>query len=408
MRQHTRAVAVWISVLAAGFGSGLSECGRSRARAEEKAAAPVTNDEGRAFARALETAVASGHVEAFDRMIDWDAVLDTATSGLGATDSLRKAFSEGVRKGFREGAGFSGAIVSAVKEGGRYSLLRLQSNRKRPSFLVRFILPAGGLNYHEFLIARRPDGQVKAVDLYIFTTGELISQTLRRSFVPAVAHDARSLIERLTGAEQDYVKHLSKFEAMSRALIGKRPAEALEVYRRLPPSLQKDKNALMIRCQAARTMGDDREYSRAMEDFRAAYPKDASVDFISIDYYLLKKQFSEALACVDRVEKAVGGDPFLQTLRAGISIEKGDLEAARKCLQTAIDQEPTLQVSYEGLINVTLQQHKFAETLKALRLLKERFHVERKDLETDPAFMEFVKTPEYREWRREGTGKRPD
>ena len=36
---------------------------------------------------------------------------------------------------------------------------------------------------------------------------------------------------------------------------------------------------------------------------------------ISIDYYLLKKDYPRGLECIDRFEQAVGGDPYLNIIR---------------------------------------------------------------------------------------------
>ena len=42
-------------------------------------------------------------------------------------------------------------------------------------------------NYHDFVLARRPDGKVRAVDAYMFLSGELISQSIRRLYIPVAA-----------------------------------------------------------------------------------------------------------------------------------------------------------------------------------------------------------------------------
>jgi tetratricopeptide (TPR) repeat protein len=384
MRHRWQAVAVVALISLSATSLSLSGCGKSGARSAGKAVAsagdgtgslpraasvgpPPSNDECRDFAKALGAAVRSGDAAALDRMIDWDALIEIAIGGIDAPEGFRKGFVNGAKESRREGNGVAQNIVDSMKQGGSYTFLRVHTKEKRPSVLFRLVPPkSSGVNYHDYVLARRPDGQVRAVDLYVFMTGELISQTLRRSFVQAAAHSSRGLLERLTGSEQEFFKHYAQLEQMARSIKGGQYREALTIYQNLPAELKKDKNALILRFQAAQQAEDDREYSQSIEDFRKEHPDDACIDILSIDYHLLKKQYPQALACIDRLDRAVGGDPYLQTFRAGIHIEQDDLEVARKDLQNAIDEEPTMKDAYWSLVTVTLLQRKFDETLKTL------------------------------------------
>ena len=63
-------------------------------------------------------------------------------------------------------------------------------------------------------------------------------------------------------------------------------------------------------------------------------------DLILMNHYVLGRRADDALACIDRLGKAVGGDPYLDADRAGIYLNKGDLAAAKKCAQKAAAVEP--------------------------------------------------------------------
>ena len=59
-----------------------------------------------------------------------------------------------------------------------------------------------GLNYHEWLLAKSGTS-VLASDIYIYISGELLSETFRRSALPLAKEASRSFIERLTVANRN-------------------------------------------------------------------------------------------------------------------------------------------------------------------------------------------------------------
>jgi tetratricopeptide (TPR) repeat protein len=409
-RRHPAIVFVFGFLPYAALAPSLSGCNKPAvpvagpSPAAESVGKPLTDEECLAAGEEISEAVSSGDVAAFDRMIDWDSVNQRCTAGIDAPEPFRQGFIRGLNQSRLKVTGISNGLVDAVKKGGSYTLLHSHTRENRRWLLFRLLTPESGVNYHDLLLARRPDGKIKAVDMYVYMTGELISQTYRRGYLQAVARGSGGLVDRLTGADQEYAKNLKKLSQMVDAGRSGRTGEVLSIYEGLPSDLKKDKNVLMIRLQAAQKLGDDGEYSQSIEDYRAKHPNDASIDIISIDYYVLKKRHREALVCLDRVDHAVQGDPYLQTLRAGIHIEQNDLTAARADLKKALDAEPGLVDAYWTLVTLSLKGNDHDETLKMLRLIRDKFSIEVGDLTTVPLYEEFIKSPQYQEWRKENPG----
>jgi hypothetical protein len=366
---------------------------------EPPAGPPVTDEECRAFVAAVDGAVQSRDVAAFSALVDWDALLKTATAGIEVAESSRKGFVQGVKSSMQQEQGVVPRIVATVKEGGSFTFLHQRARDTNQTALFRLVMPDSNVgNYYEFVLARRPDGKVRAVDIHDFLSGELISQAMRRIYIPVAAQVSRGLQGRLRGTEPLFMKNLPRFEQMTTEVRNGRPAEALKIYRQLPPELQKDKNLLMRRIEAAQEVSDE-EYSRAIEDFRTAHPDDPCIDMISIDYYLLKKDYPRALACIGRLEQAVGGDPYLNITRANIHTEEKRYDVAKQDAQRAIAQEPSLQDAYWSLVTISLHEHDYAGTVALLNQLGERFRIPFGDMTQLPVFSEFVKSPEYRAWK---------
>jgi tetratricopeptide (TPR) repeat protein len=408
-RRHPAIVLVFGLLPYAALAPGLGGCNKPAAPAAspgpaaESVGKPLTDEECLAAAEAISEAARSGDVAALNRMIDWDSVIQRSTAGIDAPEPFRKGFIKGLRSSLLKDNGVANGVVKAVEGGGSYTLLHSHTRENRRWLLFRLVLPESSVNYHDLLLARRPDGKIKAVDMHIYLSGESMSQILRRSYLLAVAQGSGGLVDRLTGADKEYAKNINQLSKMVKAGRSNRPGEVLDIYKSLPPDLKKDKNILVLRLQAAQKLGDD-EYSQSLEDYRTMHPNDASIDFLSIDYYVLKKRYGEALVCLDRLDQAVQGDPYLQTMRANIHIEQDDLTAARADVKKALEAEPGMVAAYWSLVNLSLKENDHDETLRTLRLLRDRFSIEIGDLSALPEYEEFVKSPQYQEWRKENPG----
>ncbi|MEJ7639603.1 MAG: hypothetical protein WKF75_16915, partial [Singulisphaera sp.] len=158
-----------------------------------------------------------------------------------------------------------------------------------------------------------------------------------------------------------------------------------------------DKNLLLLRLQAAPNLGDE-EYTAVIEDFRKYHPDDPCLDILSIDTSILKKDYAKALASIDRLDKAVGGDPYLDSLRANVYLDGQKPDAARQAARRALEREPTLIDAYWSLVAISLKEREFAETLELLNAIGEKFDIVFEDLGTMPEYAEFVETPQYQQW----------
>jgi hypothetical protein len=358
-----------------------------------------TESHCREWGLALQSAVRKGDLGRFNELVDWDALLSTTTGIANPSPKLaasRADFVRGALIALRGDSSGFGAQIAAETKLGSYTLLRVQLVDGRRRALFRMITKAGALNYHGYLFDPAHTAPLRAVDCYVFLTGEPLTKTMRRNFLPLVALD-RSGIEHLTEGDKEFLSHLSEFGDLARLTHEKRFQEALNVYKHLPRSLQKSKTILSLRLQAAQSVSED-EYLQAIDDFRREYPHDAMIDLISLDGYVLRKEFNKAFDAIDRIDKAVGGDPYLKTLRAVFLSLQGKTSAARKFAEQAISEEPTLVNAHFFLITLSLKSRDFATTLKELKTLESKFGVKFKDLTAVPSYSEFVKSPEYRTW----------
>ena len=367
--------------------------------AATKPAAP-TEEEGRQWAALFEKAVRKGDLSACNELIDWDALLDKATAYPNAPPELNKQrgdFVKGAKSTSRSATGFTGQVCQGVLRGGNYKFLhsRLVDGQRRAEF--RMITKEGGLNYHDFVLASDDGGLVRAVDCYVFLTGQTLSEAVRESFLPFARNWVKGGLGQLSPAERDFLANFSEFTAMVDSFHEKEHRQVLETYKRLPESLKKMKTILAIRLGSAQSISNE-EYLQAIDDYRKFYPKDASIDLIALDAFAMRKAYSQAQLGVDHVDKAVGGDPYLNVLRANLLLSQGKSDEAWKTTEAAIAAEPTLRVAYFSLLGQALKERKFAKTAELLSTLESKFKMKFKDLTTVPAYAEFVKSDDYKKW----------
>ncbi len=368
-----------------------------RATAQD-AAPPPSDAECQKLAALFERHVRDGETDQATQLIDWDAILKKATAGFGEGADVAQArtdFIRGVLDTARESGGLASQVSAAVEQGGSYRLLRIHRVNGDPRALFRLLLPdSGGVNYYDLTFSRDASGRLRISDVHLALSGEFLSDTLRRAWLPVVAKVAGVTLQ-----ERDavYIRHLDDLQKMVAEAGQEHVTEALAIFHSLPPALQADKNILLIRLQAAHKVGDE-EYSRAIADLERLFPRDATVDLLTIDGHLLRGHFEQALASVERLEKSIGGDPYLHVLRAGIHYQAGDLPAAESAARQAIAGEPTLEDAYWQVATFSLDTKKFDTTVEMLDLLQKRFAVELEDLTKVPEYAEFVKSPQYRKW----------
>jgi tetratricopeptide (TPR) repeat protein len=332
-----------------------------------------------------------------DRCIDWDALLDTAIANIEVSRNLRQEFIASCKRSLTEQEG----LVSVAKAGGSCRLLRVHDDDQQRRALVRYV-PGNrrGISYFDFILSQQPDGRVRAIDIYVYLSGELLSQTMHRSFLQAAARLDPSLLDRLTGTENEFVRNVDNILALTTQFRQGRFREAMQVYEQLPPGLQHDENVLLMRLRMAQSLSDE-QYQAVLEAMRTTFPRNANVDLLSIDYFLLKKDYARARKCIDRLDAATGGDPYLDLFRANAYMAEDKFEQARQATERLIKQEPEMVFAYWLALAISVKQQRYTDTARLLTILRQRFNIEMKDLSTIPEYAGFVKSPEYIRWRAE-------
>jgi hypothetical protein len=368
--------------------------------AGKSAAKEVSVADAQKWAMTLQRAVRVGDVDTFNKLVDWGTFVETATALPDNSAKLkvyRASFGQGLTSALvSQTTGFGAAVIGAVGGAGEYRPLHTHREHGQVRVLFRLISSNGALNYHDWFLGRSKAGEVVAIDCYVFLLGEMYSQNLRRSFLPQAHSRGGADVNALSGPEKDFVAHFDQFTQMGQYVHDKNWRQALDMYEQLPSSVQHSTPALTLRLLATQAVSTA-EYLATIDDFRKHHPNDAMIDLISIDAHNLRKDYNKALESIDRVDKSVAGDPYLKVLRGSVLAREKKFDAARTTLEKAVAQDPKLLRGYYALIELSLQQHNFADTLKWLKQAESQ-GIKFGGMKNSAVFAEFVKSPEYESW----------
>ena len=388
-----------ILLLCLGLSFGTVGCSKkSEGTVAANVGAILTDAEVKQFAVQLEKAASSGNATAISDVIDADALGDTALAGIGFSSAFKNDFIGGMRQGMAKDGGFGKQITDATAKGGTFRLLRTVTVDGKQRVRFRLMMPElGGVNYMDFVLARRKGGAIKAVDVYIFTSGEMISATMHRMMLPMA--EKQGLLARLRQEDKGYIEATKAFGEMAAALRQGNAKEVVRRYNALPEVMKKEKMAQIVRLQAA-SAGDEGEYQQALERFQKDFAGDPAADMMGIDYYFLRKNYNKALEMVDRLDKAIGGDPALNLIRAGTLGEAGRTQEVIPLLQKTIKEMPDDVFAHYMLLGMYLQEKIYEpvpELMKKLAALGEKME-DPKDVQ-EPMWKAFVKSPQYQKWK---------
>ena len=362
--------------------------------AEAPGATP-TVAEGERWGEQFAALLAVGDVEAAAQRIDWDEVFTAATHGTRVPERFRAGFVSEARRCVAR-SGFVTQLARAASSGGSVAPVRCRVDGDGCHLLMR-VIQDSGLNYHDYHLVRSGT-ETSAADADVLLAGEQLSATIRRLFLINVATAAIPLADEPEATDATVLHNAAALRQLLTAADDGDHAGVLEVAAGLPASLLAEKPLLMARAIAAVRSGSEQQ-DQAVADLRAGFPDDASVDLVSIDHHAQHHDRDSCLEAIDHLDRRLGGDPYLDVLRATVHLGASDYAQATRAVEAALAALPKLPQPYWVRLAIALEQQRHDETALWLDLIAERFGVGFPDLEMIPEYAAFVRSPEYRAWK---------
>jgi tetratricopeptide (TPR) repeat protein len=286
---------------------------------------PVSSEEARATAQRIEAATNSGDASVLNHFIFLDSLIERLAqkSKTMQNPEFRRGFTESFAKGF---SSYGVRIVASVQMG-NYRLIREYESGGARHLLFR-MFGNGGLNYHDYTLARVKDS-IKASDVLVYSTDELLSTTLAK------------LADMMDNSAESSPELASAMLQLNEQNNKKNYAGVKEQYDKLDEKFKQNKAIQMVYISACHNLGAQL-YEEAIEHFGVLFPTAPSNYLRMIDLYYLRKEYDKGLAAIDKIDKLMGGDKVLDYFRGNFYRLSGKPAESIGCYQRVYQYDPTI------------------------------------------------------------------
>jgi len=322
--------------------------------------------------------------------------LDAFCQRMRGTSTEDQAFYNGFTSGFKKRSPLSSVFMRAAKDG-QLTFLRMRTKGTEQRALFR-VNGQDGINYIETLFVRVGAQKPKIVDMFIYITGEYLSDTIRVMYQSGLKQENPTVYQKLFGGAPNITDSLPKMEQMTANLNAKNYKGVLDVYNSIPKDLRTWKPLMMMRIRAAKNLSEQ-HWIEAIQDYERAYPTDAALNFVKIDAFLLQNKFDDALKNVEALDASVGTDPFLNIFRANIHSKAGRHEKAVEYARKTVADMPNSLDSNGCLLDCQVAAKDYPGAVKSLDGFAGKFGWDDTGLVNNPQYQPFLTSKEYKEWK---------
>ncbi|MFK7779360.1 MAG: hypothetical protein QM501_14735 [Gimesia sp.] len=364
----------------------------------------MTPTELQAFGRQIQEIVRSQNPDKFRALFDWKTFVNRVLTEYEQNPAVKLAI-QSIRQQLESSytgsnQGIDTEILSEIVNGGDYRFLAMRKEDNQFKVVFRFLTPDGSLNYHALIIEKQQSGELKIIDIDNFAGGEFISQSLKRLYLPEIYKAHLSVKDKLSPQEINRIRDQKKrYDFLS---MSDEKTDPFQAYQALPKQQKNEKPVLLLLAHDTIAKENPKKYTQVVNVFRKNHPGDATVELLSVEYFNIMGEYTPALEALDRLTASLKTvDPYLYSLRAEILITTGDINLAGKYAEKAAEIEPDLLHPYLNLINISVMQTKFDETIQSLDTLKTKFGFTFEDLDLTELenYSKFTNSPEFKKWQ---------
>ena len=347
------------------------------------------------FLHSLEMSLNSGDGKLFEKSLDVAALLGQSTKGLGL-DPRELA---SLTASFEESGGLGPILAGEIKaNGGSYKLLRVHTANGQRRALFRLWFEGKGLNYHDWVLTQDAENKYRIADLFIFVAGEMQSTTYRHLFLPLLAQNDPEKLKTLSPPELALANHSNDLKTMLDLCVQEKFTEALRLFKTFPKELQENRFVLLNALRLSQKVSQE-ELLSIEKTYIRLYPDDPALDLLGLDVYWVGKEFGRALDCIDHLQKRVGDDAVLLTIRATCLVEMSKYEEASQCVRRAVEIEKSLDFACREQVVIALHQKDWDLVFSALTAYELNVGQPLGDISKMDLYKDFIATDQYKQWQ---------
>ncbi|MGB1204036.1 MAG: hypothetical protein ACPG5B_00230 [Chitinophagales bacterium] len=345
------------------------------------------------FAAEIENYINEGNADFFNKHFKVEPIIKDITSRIKGPTDYEEGFTEGVKTSIDAG----NEIVSSLGKKGHYKLLKINKLANKTTALFRLVAE-DGINYHEVELASDNEKDIFIKDFCIYRGGMPFSETLEKLYLSSLLDVKEEVtFAENTEREQLFLENLPKISEINELAQISGYKDAVEAIADLPADLQNDRMVQIMNLNLSYNVGE-KTFAKAENQFRAAFDNDKILDFMMLDFAFLAKNKNNVVAKIDKLNNALGNDPYLHTIKAEIyqSFEKKDL--VENLLSKAIDEEPNTEMMYWKYARFLLDEKRHAEAVDLFSFMQNKFDTDPSTVLAAAKYNDFWSSEEYRNW----------
>lgn len=315
-----------------------------------------------------------------------------------STNTELTTLNETVRESFA--SLFVNAILQELENGSYYNFVNHDYDAFGNHFLLFRLYSEAGLNYHEFLLTEKESGELIISDVYLYLSGEYLSQTMSRYYLSGAT---MLLNEELYEKEEfkvlEYADDVQEIQQLIQ--LGQKD-RAMEIYREFPEEIRKEKTVQLFALQLIDIETQEEEYAKILQEYLDLYPNDPSLYLISIDHYVIKGDYDKAQAMIDTLGMLTNDD-FLYFLLGNMEYLKGNKDKTEEYYQYVLEQFPGFLYVYDVLLAFYIEEKRYEEGVEMLKKMDVNFDMDKLILDEilSEDYPDFAKSLEYLNWKKE-------
>jgi len=309
---------------------------------------PVTKEEAKEFAKQIEISIRKGDATVLDNAIDTKTMVDRMNL---PADAKTKGLSSGLKDGMKLGT----VIVNTLTGKGNYDLVK-QYEKDNVQHLVFRMFKDYMINYHDLELINT-NGQTKVADVFVYLTGENLSETMRSIYM--------QMDDNATNTASQWLK---KIPEMHTLINSSRYDEANNIFNQIPQDVRSGHAFQLLHLQVATGLGNE-EYEKAMNEYNTLFPNDRAIPLLMIDAYVARHDYDKALQSVNELDSMINKDPLLDLYRAFCYNLLYNSEKQEEYLKRLVNTMPFFEEGLTQLIKFYLKQNKYEQA----KPLVERF-----------------------------------
>ncbi|WP_430408968.1 tetratricopeptide repeat protein [Kordia sp.] len=256
--------------------------------------------------------------------------------------TFNKAFTDGFLKKFDV---FPVKITQTIENKASYDVVNYYYDEleKKYHLLFRVYSDTDGLNYHDYQL-NYVNKKFKIEDIYIYTTGEYLSDTIKQLYLINLPKTYLDDID----VNKNRLNTILFFYNYQKLIAQEKYKEAYDVLSNLEGDIKEQKVIYIMKIQVASVISEI-YYMEAIDELLKKFPNDPSTQLMAVDYYVMLKNYNATMASLQALEIATS-DTFIEYIRGNLAWEFNDYEGAEKAYKATMKEYPDFEAARLNLL----------------------------------------------------------